>query len=54
MKPFLLILSFILINTLGAEYLINRTSSTVLTILFFALLITTLYYLVYKPLKKLL
>lgn len=54
MKYFLLILSFVLLNSLSAEFLINRTSSTLLTLLFAAILITSFVFLIYKPLKKLL
>jgi len=45
---------FIVINTFSFEFLINRSSSTLLTITAVIVFTITLYFLVYQPLKKLL
>jgi hypothetical protein len=54
MKTVILVISFILINTLAAEFMLNRASSTTLSILFGAIFIASFYFLIYKPIKKLL
>jgi hypothetical protein len=54
MRIFLFLLAFVLINTVAAEFLINRSSNTWLTLLFGAILITSIYFLIYKPLKRIL
>ncbi|HQW13375.1 MAG TPA: hypothetical protein PLS07_15610 [Niabella sp.] len=52
-KTILKILAFIAITTVLAEYLINRASSTLYTILFVAIEIVLLFLLFYKPIKTL-
>lgn len=54
MKIFLKIIAAILIITLAAEFMLNRASSTALTISFAAVCIACIYFLIYKPLKTLL
>lgn len=53
MRILLPVLLFVVINTLSFEYLINRSQSTVLTVLAVAIFVLSLYYLIYQPLKKL-
>lgn len=53
---FLLVLfvAFVGINMVSAEYLINRSSNTFLSVLFGVILVGSFYFLIYKPFKKLL
>lgn len=52
MKYFLLVVLFIVITTLNFEYLINRVSSTALSLLAVAIEIAAIYFIIYKPFKK--
>ncbi len=54
MKNILLILAFIVLTTLNAEYLINRQSSTLLLLLAILIELTLIYFLIYPFIKKLL
>lgn len=51
MKTVIQIALALLIITVTAEYLLNRSSSTGLNILFFMVLFSTIYFLTYKPFR---
>lgn len=54
LKILLKIIVFIAVTTVLAEYLINRSSSTLFTVLFIAIEISLFLLLFYKPIKTLL
>jgi hypothetical protein len=52
MKVVLYLIAFAVIVGVSAEFLINRSSNTLLTFLFIGIVLAAFYFLIYKQLKR--